>query len=272
MADQSALSGSGLWLSCRSLWKREMVRFLRQRSRIIGALGTPLVFWILVGAGLQRSFQLPGASGTMSYLEFSYPGAIAAILLFTAVFSTISLIEDRREGFLQAVLVAPVSRTAIVMGKLLGATTLAVGQGALFLMLAPAASIPLSWVSFLAMLGAMVVVSFAVTGLGFCVAWRMESTQGFHAIMNLVLMPMLVLSGAFFPHKGSATWLSWVVSVNPMTYGVSLLRHALYAGGTMAEAAHDVSTTTALAISLAFAAATVGLAVASVSRRSGEPG
>src|SRR5687767_7711902 len=130
-----ALATVVLWLPALSLARRELVRFLRQRHRVIGALATPIVFWLLIGLGMGRSFRgegLPGTGGD-NYLQFFFPGTVVMILLFTAIFSTISIIEDRREGFLQSVLVAPVPRVAIVLGKVLGGTALASGQGLLFL-------------------------------------------------------------------------------------------------------------------------------------------
>jgi ABC-2 type transport system permease protein len=247
---ESPAAGPGIWLACRTLCIREVVRFLRQRARVIGALGTPLVFWLIVGAGLRDSFKLPGIdTDSMSYAEFSYPGAIAAILMFTAIFSTISLIDDRREGFLQGVLVAPGSRASIVLGKVLGGTALAVLQAGVFLVLAPVAGITLSAGAIAASLAAMVLVGFAVTSLGFWIAWRMESTQGFHAIMNLVLMPMLILSGAFFPQGGAARWMQILMTLNPMTYAVTLIRSALYLRADSAGAHVWV----ALVVTLAFA-------------------
>lgn len=259
---------SGLWRPCWTLWQREMVRFVRQKGRVIGAMGTPVIFWLLMGAGLQRSLVNPAAEGTMSYLEFSFPGAIAAILLFTAIFSTISLIDDRKEGFLQAVLVAPAPRAAIALGKVLGATTLAVGQAVLFLLFSPLAGIQHGWASISATLGAMILIAFAVTSLGFWIAWRMESTQGFHAVMNLFLLPMLVLSGAFFPPAGSATWLRMVIAANPMTYGVALVRHTLYLGGQAAPISTGPSMTVSLGVSILFATIMFALAIHSVSRES----
>src|SRR3954451_9396629 len=162
-----------------SLCHRELVRFLRQRHRIIGALATPLVFWLLIGGGMNRSFKsdLPGGE---NYLQYFFPGTVLMILLFTAIFSTISVIEDRREGFLQGVLVAPVSRMEIVLGKVLGGTILAFGQGVIFLALAPFIGVGLSIPAIAFALLAMLVISFALTALGLCIAWRMNSTQGFH--------------------------------------------------------------------------------------------
>jgi ABC-2 type transport system permease protein len=212
-----------------TLWVREIVRFYRQRSRIVGALGSPLVFWFLIGSGLNRSFQggpaMPLEGG---YLEYFYPGTLALIILFTAIFATISIVEDRQEGFLQGVLVAPVPRSAIVVGKIMGSTTLAVGQGALFLLLAPFAHVKVHLLDIPAILGVMVLVSFGLSGLGFLVAWWLDSTQGFHAIMNIFLIPLWILSGALFPASGAAGWVRVLMLVNPMTYGVSALRRFFY--------------------------------------------
>src|SRR5436190_3097727 len=132
------------WRPVMTLWWREVVRFVRQRSRLFGAFAQPLVFWILLGGGLNASFQPAGAPAGTSYVAYFYPGTIALVLLFTAIFATISTVEDRKTGFLQGVLVAPVPRWSIVLGQALGGTTLAVVQGCLFLLLAPLLGIPLS--------------------------------------------------------------------------------------------------------------------------------
>src|SRR3954449_846762 len=150
-----------------SLCHRELIRFLRQRHRIIGALATPLVFWLLIGGGMNRSFNADVPGGD-NYLVYFFPGTVLMILLFTAIFSTITIIEDRREGFLQSVLVAPVSRMAVVLGKTLGGTVLATGQGLIFLLLAPTVDVHLTFVSFFVALFTMIVVSFALTALGIC--------------------------------------------------------------------------------------------------------
>src|SRR5881396_1380148 len=131
------IARTNMLLPSLTLWQREMVRFFRQRDRVVGALATPIVFWLLLGLGLGKSFSTPGTPAGHGYLEYFYAGTLVMILLFTAIFSTISVIEDRREGFLQGVLVAPVGRLAIVLGKLLGGTTLAFVQGLAFLVFAP---------------------------------------------------------------------------------------------------------------------------------------
>ena len=257
-----------LWLPVLSLWRREIVRFVRQRSRVIGALGTPLVFWLLIGSGVGRSFQLGDQSQTTNYLEYSFPGTIVLIVLFTAIFSMISIIEDRREGFMQAVLAAPVRRSAIVLGKIMGSTTLALMQALLVLMLAPTVHITLTAASVAAVVAVLVVISIGLSGLGFLIAWPMESTQGFHAIMNLFLIPMWLLSGAFFPATGAASWMAWVMAVNPLTYGVAALRHGFYLGSAD-QAAATPSLGVSVAVTIGFAALMVVLSTRVVSRDRG---
>lgn len=260
---ESAVTTTSI-LPILSLWRREVVRFVRQRSRVVGALGTPVVFWVLIGSGLRNSFK--GSAGSNAdYLEYAFPGTIALIVLFTAIFSMISVIEDRREGFMQAVLVAPVGRFAIVMGKVLGSSTLAIVQALLFLLLAPLIGVSLSVPSFLAMLGVLVVVSVGLSALGLLIAWPMDSTQGFHAVMNLVLMPMWLLSGAFFPAAGASRWIGLVMAVNPLTYGVSALRHALYLGTSGADGLPSWGVS--IGVSIGFALVMIVLSAAVVTKR-----
>jgi len=202
-----------------TLAQRELVRFFRQRNRVVGALVQPIMFWGLFSLGFRNN-------GLGS--EFFFPGTIAMILLFTAIFATISIIEDRREGFLQSVLVAPAPRWAMVLGKILGGTAIALLQALLFLALGwltlDLTSSPLEML--LAVL-LMLVIAVALTSLGFLIAWRMESTQGFHAIMSVFLVPMWLLSGSLFPDE-AGSWLTLLSRFNPLTYGVAGLRHYLH--------------------------------------------
>jgi ABC-2 type transport system permease protein len=248
------------WLAARSLCGRELVRFFRQRNRVFGAIGQPIIFWILFGAGLGPSFRLGGdAAPDVRYAEYFFPGTLILILLFTAIFTTISIIEDRREGFLQSVLVAPIPRWSMVLGKLVGGTFIALIQGLLFLALGLTLGpllgfhFDISAAAIVQMIGLVFVVAFALTGLGFVLAWRMDSTQGFHAVMSVLLMPMWLLSGAFFP-AGSGL-LGWIVRLNPLTYGVAGLRRLLY---TDAAALPDGLPSLAICwlVMLAFAAVT----------------
>tara|TARA_R110002111_G_scaffold168038_2_gene234052 strand:+ start:187215 stop:188075 length:861 start_codon:yes stop_codon:yes gene_type:complete len=223
-------------LPIMTLAQREVVRFLRQRTRVIGALVQPILFWILFGAGLRGSFKPPEwAAASMTYQEYFFPGVAVMILMFTAIFSTISIIEDRKEGFLQGVLVSPVPRISIVLGKLLGGTILAVLQAVLFIFLGPLLKIVglapdfetgITLAGFLPLVLFLFLLGFSLTALGYLIAWPMESTQGFHAIMSVFLMPMWLLSGSFFP-AGESGWLSWIIRANPLTYGVTGLRRIL---------------------------------------------
>jgi len=253
-------------LAVGTLWQREIVRFVRQRSRLLGALAQPIVFWLLLGGGFSPSFRAPGAAEGHGYLQYFYPGTLALVLLFTAIFATISVVEDRRAGFLQGVLVAPVSRASIVLGQSSGATTLAVLQGTLFLLLAPFGGIALTLGRVLATMAAMAVVAFGLTNLGLLIAWRMESTQGFHAIMNLVLLPIWFLSGAFFPAQGVPPPLSWVMAIDPLTYGLAMIRAAMYLGGPSPYTALP-NLLLCIGVSVGFGLATLAGAIA-VARRS----
>ncbi len=232
---------AGFFLPLGTLWWRELLRFYRQRSRVIGVVGSPLVFWLLIGSGLGTSFRAPsitGAStkallasghpGGVSYLEYFFPGTLVLILLFTSIFCMMSVIEDRREGFLLSVLVAPISRSTLVLGKVLGGATLAVLQGIVFLLFAPLIGIRLHPLQLLFLIAVLFLIAFGLTSLGFVVAWRMDSIQGFHAIVNLFLIPMWLLSGALFPASGAFGWVRWIMKANPLTYGTAALRQVLY--------------------------------------------
>jgi ABC-2 type transport system permease protein len=253
------------WLPVATLWRREIVRFVRQRSRLLGAFAQPLVFWLLLGGGMNASFRASAGVADTGYMEYFFPGVIAMVLLFTAIFATISTVEDRREGFLQGVMVAPVTRSQIVLGQALGGTTLALIQGAIFLCLAPLAGIHIGLGSALAAILVMFLVAFALTSLGLVIAWRMESTQGFHAIMNLILLPIWFLSGAVFPLAGVPPPLSWIMRLNPLTYGMAALRRALYAGNGAAVSALP-ALAPALLITLLFAVTAFAAATAMAKR------
>jgi ABC-2 type transport system permease protein len=246
-----------------ALAHRELVRFFRQRNRVFGALGQPIIFWLLFSEGLRGN--------QLDYAHF-FPGTLVMILLFTAIFATISIIEDRNEGFLQAVLVAPAPRWAMVLGKVLGSAAIAMIQGLLFLALGAATLGLRSSLGDAALaIVLMALISVALTALGFAIAWRMESTHAFHAIMSVFLLPMWLLSGAFFPAGGEGA-LAWIVRINPLTYGVAGLRHYLrFAQHQPLSAAERVTAATAPVdalpglplcwmVTLAFAVAMLALA------------
>jgi len=223
VAGVETAANPGLWLTAATLWHRELQGFYRQRSRVFGTFSTPLLFWIVLGSGFGSS--LAGSDG--GYARFFYPGVLLLSVLFTSIYCNISLIEDRREGFLLGVLVAPVPRLSLVIGKVGGGATIGAIQGALMLPLAPLAGLRIDPAAVPGLLALLLLSALGITALGFLCTWWLNSVQGFHAIMNLVLMPMWLLSGAVFPVDGSSTWVRLVTAVNPMSYGVIELRRLL---------------------------------------------
>ena len=209
---------------------RDLRRFFRQPSRVVGSLAQPLILWIVLGAGFASSFAVAGAS-EVSYLAYFYPGTVVLTLLFTAIFSTMSVIEDRHHGFLQAVLVAPVSRLGLVLGKTFGGVTIALLQSAALIALAPLAGLSpdTSMVGLTHLFLALLLGAIGFTALGFAVAWWVDSTQGYHAIMSVALIPLWMLSGAMFPPSGNMA-MTILARVNPMTYVVSATRRGLSNG------------------------------------------
>lgn len=230
MGPQGANPRGGFLPGAGILWKRELVHFLRQPARIAGFIGSPLIFWIVIGSGFNRSFSYPPDQPGISYLEFYFPGTIVLTMLFTAIFASISIIEDRHSGFLQGVLVAPVPRISIATGKIMGAASLAQIQAVLLLILVPVLGMGITFTGALATLASLFVLGVGLAGLGFLIAWRMDTTQGFHAVMNLVLVPLWLLSGALFPIRGAAAWIGTIILCNPLYYGMSAFRQALYLG------------------------------------------
>ena len=219
---------AGLILPAFTLWWREIVRFYRQTTRVIGVLASPLVFWLVIGSGFGTSFRSGGGAGQQHYLDYFYPGALIMIILFTSIFTMMSVIEDRKEGFLLSVLVAPVPRTAIVLGKVLGGTTLAAIQGMIFLIFAPFAGVHLDPVKVLLVGVVVFLVSFALTALGFAIAWPMDSTQAFHGIVNLFLIPLWLFLERYSRSSGASGWIRVIMRLNPLTYGVEGLRQLFY--------------------------------------------
>ncbi|AEI68764.1 ABC transporter permease [Corallococcus macrosporus] len=255
------------WATVRVLMMRDIVRFFRQPSRVVGALAQPVLFWFVIGSGFAGSFRVEGARG-LGYQQFFFPGVVTMVLLFSAIFATITVIEDRKEGFLQAVLAGPGSRLAVVLGKALGSSAIALLQASLFLLLAPLAGVSAATLNVPLLLAVMVLSALALTSMGMSLAWWVRSSAGYHAVMSIVLLPMWVLSGAMFPLKGADTWLAWVMRLNPMRYSVEGVRRALYgAEASVALGASSSSAGLEVPVLVAFAAVFVGLAAFSVSRR-----
>ncbi len=209
-----------------ALWKRELIRFFRQRSRVFGTLATPLLFWLVIGGGLRNSFQATDYP-LSNYLNYFFPGTVVLSVLFTAIFSTISVIEDRNQGFLQGVLVTSVPRGSIVLAKILGGATLGIIQASLFLVLTPFVFGSVGIFQIFQSLVLLFAMAGALTGLGFFFAWKINSVQGYHGVMNVVLVPLWLLSGAVFPVSGAHPILKNLARINPLTYGVEAFRAVL---------------------------------------------
>ena len=247
-----------------SLWHRELVRFFRQRNRVASAVATPILLWIMLGTGLDSMVHWQPAPDAIEvgYRVYFFPGTLSMILLFTAIFSTITVIEDRQAGLLQGVLAAPVARSAIVMGKVLGGATIALAHGVLFLLLWP---LTIAWPGTWAMAGTLAaavgissVMAIGLTAMGLAIAWRMRSTAGFHAVMMLFLMPMWFLSGAVFPLNEAPAWMQWIMWCNPMAYGQAALA-AVLCGGTGTPLPLAPTLIAALLISVALVATAIGI-------------
>jgi ABC-2 type transport system permease protein len=266
LARPTAHASAGVMLPAFTLWWREIVRFYRQTTRVIGVLASPLVFWLVIGSGFGTSFRSGGGPGQQHYLDYFYPGALIMIVLFTSIFAMMSVIEDRKEGFLLSVLVAPVPRSAIVLGKVLGGTTLAAAQGMIFLIFAPFAGVHFNPVQVLLVALVVFLVSFSLTALGFAIAWPMDSSQAFHGIVNLFLIPLWLLSGALFPIANASKWIKVIMRLNPLTYGVEALRALLYPG---AETSFPLPS--AMATLVLFSLVMFGLAFLMVNRRTTRP-
>jgi ABC-2 type transport system permease protein len=254
-------------IAAYSLWRREIVRFYRQQARVVGVIASPLLFWLVLGSGFANSFHSAGTTGGNShYLGYFFPGAVAMIVLFTSIFSMMSLIQDRNEGFLLSVLAAPVSRSAIVLGKVAGGATLAAIQGFVFLIFAPLVGVHVGFGDVLLGMFVITLISFELTALGFTIAWPMDSPQAFHAIVNLLLIPLWMLSGSLFPADGASGWLHWLMMANPLTYGVDALRNLLF------PAQHtDAGLAVNMLVTVGFCALCFGAAWAAVNRRTHKP-
>ena len=262
----SAPAGSLAFPAIRALAGREVLRFFRQRNRVIAAVATPLIFWLMLGLGLDRTLVVPSATDGepgLGYLAYFFPGVVVLMVLFTAIFTTISVIEDRREGFLQSVLVSPAPRAAIVAGKALGGTIIAGLQALAMLVLGLVLFSPPGVLNLVAAVGVLLLIALGLTGLGLCFAWPMDSTAGFHAVMNLLLMPMWLLSGAVFPVETAALPVRILMLLNPLTYGQTLFTW-LWTSGQAPVPPGGVAV--ALVVVVGFAVAMLGITTRIASR------
>src|SRR5437588_1897674 len=223
-----------------TIWLREVTTFLRERSRIVGMIGQPLLYLLIVGQGIASGMSLNRAPGGIDYLKFMYPGIIGMGVLFTSIFSALSIVWDREFGFLKEVLVAPVPRWGIAVGKICGGATVAMVQSAILIALGPFVGVTLSVAIVLQLLVLCFLMSFAVTSLGVLIAARMYSMQGFQMLMNFLVMPLYFLSGAMFPVQSAPPWMKTLMTIDPLTFGVDALRNVVFSG-TAAESGRSLT-------------------------------
>jgi ABC-2 type transport system permease protein len=210
------------------VWRRELIRFRSDRLRAVTSLVQPVLFLFVLGTGLSRlaSHGLPSG---VDFKTFIYPGVLAMSVLFTAIFSAASIVWDREFGFLREMLVAPVRRWAIVVGKCLGGATVATFQGLIFLALAGVAHVPYNPVLLLTLVGELLLLSFTLTAFGVMMAARVKQIQAFMALTQLFVLPLFFLSGALYPLNGLPAWLTVLTRIDPLTYVVAPMRHAVFA-------------------------------------------
>jgi ABC-2 type transport system permease protein len=220
----------------RIVWYRELIRFKSDRLRFVTSLVQPVLFLFVLGTGL-GALAGHGLPAGISFKTFVYPGVLAMSVLFTAIFSAASIVWDREFGFLREMLVAPVSRSAIVIGKCLGGATVATFQGIIILALAGAAHVPYDPILFLTVIGELLLLSFTLTAFGVMMAARIKQMQAFMALTQMLVMPLFFLSGALYPLNGLPTWLAILTRFDPLTYIVSPMRHAVFSHLSVSPAA-----------------------------------
>lgn len=208
-----------------TIWLRETKRYIRYKSRIVTSIVTPLLWLIIFGTGLGAAVR-SGQFG-IDYQQFIFPGIIGQTILFTSVFSGVSVIIDRQYGFLKEILVAPISRPSVVMGKALGISTASLIQGIILLLLSFIVGISMTILCFLMSTLLIILISMGLTCLGLMIASFTDSMEGFNLILSFIVLPMFLLSGALFPITGLPEWLQFAVYLNPLTYGVDALRFTI---------------------------------------------
>jgi ABC-2 type transport system permease protein len=230
--DVPALTTPGFGLrhdlrAIRVVWQREMIRFGRDRLRVITSLIQPVLFLFVLGSGL--SSITTGTLGNVNLKTFMFPGALSMAVLFTAMFSAASIVWDREFGFLREMLVAPISRASIVIGKCLGGATTATLQGLLVLLMAGLVGVPYSASLFFTVLGELILFAITLTAFGVMTAARIQQFQAYMALNQMLLMPLFFLSGALFPLRGLPGWLHVLTRIDPLTYAVDPVRRAVFA-------------------------------------------
>jgi ABC-2 type transport system permease protein len=210
----------------RIVWRRELIRWMRNRTRIITALMQPILFLFVLGNGLAGL--LPKTGGRIDFKTFMFPGVLAMIVLFVSIYSAVSIVWDREFGFMREMLVAPVPRAAIVVGKCLGGATVATIQGMILVALAGLVHIPYNPVLLVTVILELALTAFTLTSFGVLLASRMEQVESFQVIMQIFVLPLFFLSGAVFPLTGLPTWLEVLTKLDPLSYAVDAIRRGIF--------------------------------------------
>jgi ABC-2 type transport system permease protein len=214
-----------------TIWLRDLTRYARDRARILTSLAQPMLYLVIFGTGFSAMLRGGSANlGDVNFQVFMYPGIIGMTVMFTSIFSAISIVFDREFGFLKEVMVAPVSRVAVALGKVAGGSTVALIQGCIVLLLAPLLGVNFTFPQLLQLLGLMIVLAAVVTSLGILIAARQHSFEGFQFVINFLMMPMFLLSGALFPLTGLPAWMATLVRFNPVAYAMDALRQTALSG------------------------------------------
>jgi ABC-2 type transport system permease protein len=225
------------------IWYRDLLRYSRDRFRLLASLAQPLLYLVIFGTGLSSSLRGlgggPGGATSVNYVQFIYPGIIGMAVLFTSIFSAMSIVWDREFGFLKEVLVAPIDRSAIAIGKALGGSTQAMVQGMILLLLAPIAGVTLTPLAVLELIPLIFVLAFALTTLGVVLAAGMKSMQGFQAVLNFLMMPIFFLSGALFPLSNLPWWMTVLTRLDPAAYGIDPIRRVILGASGVSVAVTD---------------------------------
>jgi ABC-2 type transport system permease protein len=221
----------------RIVWRRDLVRFVNDRIRIVATLIQPLLFLFVLGSGLQQ-LSSAGTHG-VDLKTFIYPGILCIAVMFTAMFSAASIVWDREFGFLREMMVAPVRRSSIVIGKCLGGATVACTQGIIMILLAPLVGVPYSVVLIFGIFGLQLLLAFTITAFGVMVAARITQMQAFFGVMQMIVMPMFFISGALFPASGLPGWLTVLNRIDPLTYAVDPMRRLVFSHLTISPAARQ---------------------------------
>lgn len=229
-----------------AIWQRDVIKFFRDRPRILGSFAMPFMFLILFGSGMSgaMSSMMGGASpgsplADFDFVQFMFPGIIGLTVFTTAIFSSLSVVQDKEFGYMKEILVSPISRVSIAIGKVLGGSTVAVIQGLMMLVFVPFIGVSISFLMILKLLPVMFLVAFTLSSIGLLIASTLKTSQGFQMVVQVLIFPMLFLSGAMFPLNGMPAWMNVLVKINPLTYSVDMFKKVILEPATMAPALRE---------------------------------